>query len=618
MEITKTKVAGKPSNIVGDSNSTLILRGSSLKYQFGNSFIDIIKNGKLNVSSEKLIKKVTSEDEITSNGLYIIEKSVYIKVDDVVIQLTGGSDTYLSFMVSQEDITSEQKQIALKNIGFYYDTIEQVQQANIKSGLVYILGDNKLYNIINGEIKEFVNPTSTSINTDSTIKNDLILSSNSLKVDNIEYIQFNSTNIALLKRVVIHQGIQSNNANANYGYRLYMQDGESILEVDNIIERNKKTDHYIHIPVYSLFNNSISISSKSEDYINITLQNTNNYSIGDTISIYDPSGEYLGDFPITEINGKDITIQSSQNISMNNCYTFLSSQPYIKIQNNTMLLSESGTNHTVLGQIDEQQLVSEHTNSSNSVGIYSDNFVGMNSKLYNPIFKGTDYPKYDNSLEIPNNINDGSYNQVIPNLEWVQALISQIIPKGTIVMWSGTNIPEGWAICNGENGTPNLIGKFIKASDTAGEFGGNNNITLSSDNLPSHQHTITNINTLESGDNSHSHTVPGQQLLGSILATNTILNWQSKSSNSEEQQDIQVLKGITLNELNEGDIYLDISQNQEEIEFEIQEQDSITSEETEDPHIHSIDSIITDDNDTQIKEINIQPEYYSLIFIIKQ
>ena len=75
MEITKTKVAGKPSNIVGDSNSTLILRGSSLKYQFGNSFIDIIKNGKLNVSSEKLIKKVTSEDEITSNGLYIIEKS---------------------------------------------------------------------------------------------------------------------------------------------------------------------------------------------------------------------------------------------------------------------------------------------------------------------------------------------------------------------------------------------------------------------------------------------------------------------------------------------------------------------------------------------------------------
>ena len=34
--------------------------------------------------------------------------------------------------------------------------------------------------------------------------------------------------------------------------------------------------------------------------------------------------------------------------------------------------------------------------------------------------------------------------------------------------------------------SPNLIGKFIKASDTAGEFGGNNNITLSSDNLPTH------------------------------------------------------------------------------------------------------------------------------------
>jgi hypothetical protein len=25
------------------------------------------------------------------------------------------------------------------------------------------------------------------------------------------------------------------------------------------------------------------------------------------------------------------------------------------------------------------------------------------------------------------------------------------------------NIPDGWHICDGTNGTPNLIGKFIKA-----------------------------------------------------------------------------------------------------------------------------------------------------------
>jgi len=47
-------------------------------------------------------------------------------------------------------------------------------------------------------------------------------------------------------------------------------------------------------------------------------------------------------------------------------------------------------------------------------------------------------------------------------------------------MWgkSKSEIPEGWNICDGTNGTPNLIDKFIKASDTNGTTGGNSKITL--------------------------------------------------------------------------------------------------------------------------------------------
>lgn len=39
----------------------------------------------------------------------------------------------------------------------------------------------------------------------------------------------------------------------------------------------------------------------------------------------------------------------------------------------------------------------------------------------------------------------------------------QPIPAGTIVMWSGPTdeIPHGWALCNGENDTPDLRGRFI-------------------------------------------------------------------------------------------------------------------------------------------------------------
>lgn len=39
------------------------------------------------------------------------------------------------------------------------------------------------------------------------------------------------------------------------------------------------------------------------------------------------------------------------------------------------------------------------------------------------------------------------------------------IPSGAIVMWSGNiaNIPSGWALCDGTNGTPDLTNKFIKS-----------------------------------------------------------------------------------------------------------------------------------------------------------
>jgi microcystin-dependent protein len=45
------------------------------------------------------------------------------------------------------------------------------------------------------------------------------------------------------------------------------------------------------------------------------------------------------------------------------------------------------------------------------------------------------------------------------------------IPTGVIVMWSGTTIPSGWALCDGTNSTPDLRNRFIVGANDASKTG---------------------------------------------------------------------------------------------------------------------------------------------------
>lgn len=78
-----------------------------------------------------------------------------------------------------------------------------------------------------------------------------------------------------------------------------------------------------------------------------------------------------------------------------------------------------------------------------------------------------------------------------------------VLPKGVILMWYGdtTDIPAGWALCNGQNNTPNLIDQFVVAAGgvyAAHSFGG------SADSIVvAHSHTAS---TAEAGSHSHAFT----------------------------------------------------------------------------------------------------------------
>ena len=71
--------------------------------------------------------------------------------------------------------------------------------------------------------------------------------------------------------------------------------------------------------------------------------------------------------------------------------------------------------------------------------------------------------------------------------------VSAVLPKGVIVMWSGSqaSIPSGWALCNGQNGTPDLRDRFIVGAGRAygvGATGGAQKVTLNVMEIPSHTH----------------------------------------------------------------------------------------------------------------------------------
>ena len=91
-----------------------------------------------------------------------------------------------------------------------------------------------------------------------------------------------------------------------------------------------------------------------------------------------------------------------------------------------------------------------------------------------------------NTAEIKN------INEKITNIKTNITALQDAMPVGSIVMFNGKaeEIPSGWAICNGENGTPNLIDRFILASSYAGGTGGNSQITLSVSQLPPHRHRL--------------------------------------------------------------------------------------------------------------------------------
>lgn len=72
------------------------------------------------------------------------------------------------------------------------------------------------------------------------------------------------------------------------------------------------------------------------------------------------------------------------------------------------------------------------------------------------------------------------------------------VPSGTIAMWHGTiaNIPSGWVLCDGTNGTPDLRERFVEGAADGVDPGATGGATAKATaghihSQPTHTHSET-------------------------------------------------------------------------------------------------------------------------------
>ena len=586
---------GKNYQEAGSSSSPLLLRSNGeIKLQWGNKFIDLVKNGKINSEAKDCIFTVDTSDEIKANGIYLVteDNSIWVNVEGTKAKLSDNDTTYVSFLTEQKT-TPEQKQQALTNLGLIYENIDALNKANLITGLAYVVESNKLYLIQNKVVSEYqvtsALPTSGKFDdlaiSNLTIKNNTINSGQLiLAINDIPYLQLNDNILCSVPFLV--DKLQSINYNYNKsGFALYQDNGKSVLDVDSLNWRNieselpKNQKTYITYTILGDFNivtEVTDVSSETESLYKLQLKYPNtislklsNYILAElettynifllTTKVYVQNdvgyNQIVLDKNIPETHQLYVRFSDSStklysrndaklfdvNLTVAEAYLYNngidtkyivdidSAQKHdiiplefeihevdkyyiiIKLQN-TLLASDllnsnqlkiyqaripqfiqgegflalrkwdSENNkyvyHTIMGTYKESEFgISDDT--SNKFGFYSDDVKVTGISLSGAKFSGQ-LPSFVETKP------DTIANNQFPTMEIVNEKIKKAVddirdtnialvnknslPKGSIIMFnSAENIPDKWQICDGTNGTPNLVNKFIKAGTTLKE-----------------------------------------------------------------------------------------------------------------------------------------------------
>ena len=118
-----------------------------------------------------------------------------------------------------------------------------------------------------------------------------------------------------------------------------------------------------------------------------------------------------------------------------------------------------------------------------------------------------------------------------------------ILPKGIIVAWNSATPPTGWALCDGNNGTPDLRGRFIygfgaNKATTMSAVGGLESVALTTLQMPEGAMIVSKVNEQQQGsfgssgygysnDGSTNVSVAGLKPMGTFSRGNQGGGWGS-------------------------------------------------------------------------------------------
>lgn len=464
------KFFGRTYETVGNVSGDLLLKTrGGVKVQIGSSFIDLIKNGKINADID-IIKEASSKDNIIDNGLYIVKNVLYVKYQDTVLPLSSSTVENQVSYLPQLNITYEQQIQAQKNIGIYYDTLEEAQQ-NISDGYAYIKNQG-IYIINNQNLDQVITLNyinSNKLNLFSVQLSNLyigntLLQETQISLENNFEVLLKSQKLLNIDNqdiTIYPKLVSSNIQDINNIFQLYVNNtnGESYLKVDHIICSDNNQEYQANIcNIQYYINNGNNIIKQIDisktKIITLYLKYQIQYNPEDILHVEFDGDTY--DFVIESYNSQKntviVTLQDTSldpsNISQQTiCYYKPKDTSLIgfTIQNNTITYGNDSSK-TILGTLPKDLPLTN--------GFYSDCAVTKNQILISPnldnpnltniVFKKSDnFPKLEEGWELPKEDN----SQKLATTKWVNST-KYTLPVATSNILGGVIIGDGLSITN--------------------------------------------------------------------------------------------------------------------------------------------------------------------------